>query len=87
MDVGGIGLCGLNVRADGPCRLLPPISCYLCPSFAALSDGPHDQMLNSIETISASGEQTNDKRILMQLEDVLAGIQQVISSNQSRAGA
>jgi hypothetical protein len=79
MDVGGIGLCGLDF-SEGPCRLLPPISCYLCPSFAALSDGPHDQMLNSIERFLAGGERTNDKRILMQLEDVLAGIQQVITA-------
>jgi integrase len=80
LDVGGIGLCGLNARADGPCRLLPPISCYLCPSFAALRDGPHEQMLHSIETFLASGGQTNDKRILMQLEDVRAGILQVVSA-------
>jgi hypothetical protein len=79
MDVGGIGLCGLDF-SEGPCRLLPPISCYLCPSFVALSDGPHDQMLNSIERFLASGERTNDKRILMQLEDVLTGIQQVIAA-------
>lgn len=80
LDVGGIGLCGLNAHADGPCRLLPPISCYLCPSFAALRDGPHEQMLYSIETFLASGGQTNDKRILMQLEDVRAGILQVVSA-------
>lgn len=80
LDVGGIGLCGLNAHADGPCRLLPPISCYLCPSFAALRDGPHEQMLHSIETFLASGGQTNDKRILMQLEDVRAGILQVVSA-------
>jgi hypothetical protein len=80
LDVGGIGLCGLDARADDPCRLLPPISCYLCPSFAALSDGPHQQMLNSIDIFLSSGGQTNDKRILMQLEDVRAGIQQVLSA-------
>lgn len=79
LDVGGVGLCGLDARADGPCRLLPPISCYLCPSFAALSDGPHEQMLHSIERFLARNQQTSDKRILMQLEDVRAAIQQVIS--------
>jgi hypothetical protein len=79
-DVGGVGLCGLDVHADGPCRLLPPISCYLCPSFAALSDGPHERMLRSIETFLESGRQTNDQRILMQLEDVRAGILQVVTA-------
>jgi hypothetical protein len=80
LDVGGIGLCGLDVRADGLCRLLPPISCYLCPSFAALRDGPHERMLRSIEGFLENGGQTNDKRILMQLEDVRAGISQVITA-------
>ena len=84
LDVGGIGLCGLDARADGPCRLLPPISCYLCPSFAALSHGPHEQMLHSIERFLARNEPTNDKRILMQLEDVRAGIQQVITEIRAR---
>jgi hypothetical protein len=37
-------------------------------------------MLHSIETFLASGGQTNDKRILMQLEDVRAGILQVVSA-------
>jgi integrase len=83
LDVGGIGLCGLDARAESPCRLLPPISCYLCPSFAALRDGPHEQMLHSIETFLASGGQTNDKRILVQLEDVRAGILQVVSAVRS----
>jgi hypothetical protein len=60
-----------------------PISCYLCSSFAALSDGLHEQMLHSIEIFLASGVQTNDKRILMQLEDVRAGILQVVSPVRS----
>ena len=42
-NVGGIGICGRDVRKDGLCRLLPPLSCYLCPSFAALRDGPHER--------------------------------------------
>jgi len=37
-NVGGTGMCGRDVRKDGLCRLLPPVSCYLCPSFAALED-------------------------------------------------
>lgn len=84
LDVGGIGLCGLDDRAGGPCRLLPPISCYLCPSFAALSHGPHEQMLDSIDRFLARSEPTNDKRTLMQLEDVRAGIQQVIAEIRAR---
>ncbi len=44
-------------------------------------------MLKSIERFLATGERTNDKRILMQLEDVLAGIQQVITTIKARQGA
>jgi hypothetical protein len=36
--------------------------------------------LRSIEGFLESGRQTNDKRILMQLEDVRAGISQVITA-------
>jgi hypothetical protein len=64
--------------------LLPPISCYLCPSFAALSDGPHEQMLHSIELFLERNQQTSDKRILMQLEDVRAAIRQVIKEIRAR---
>lgn len=78
LDVGGIGLCGWETSVHGPCRLLPPMSCYLCPSFAALSDGPHEQVLHSIDEFLNQGEAANDRRILLQLEDTRAGIQQVI---------
>jgi hypothetical protein len=37
-------------------------------------------MLHSIELFLARSEPMNDKRILMQLEDVQAGIQQVITA-------
>jgi hypothetical protein len=84
LDVGGIGLCGLDVRTDGPCRLLPPISCYLCPSFAALNHGPHEQMLQSVERFLARSLETNDRRILMQLEDVRGAMQQVIAEIKTR---
>lgn len=78
LDAGGIGMCGRDARKDGLCRLLPPISCYLCPSFAALRDGPHREMLNSIETFLNGNEETSDKRILAQLADVRIAIRQVL---------
>lgn len=78
LNAGGIGLCGRDVRKDGLCRLLPPLSCYLCPSFAALSDGPHREMLTSIEAFLNSNQDTSDKRILMQLADVRLAIRQVL---------
>ena len=87
LDVGGIGLCGWETRVRGPCRLLPPMSCYLCPSFAALSDGPHEQVLHSIEEFLKQGEAVNDRRILLQLEDVRAGIQQVLAGIDRDGGS
>ena len=76
-NVGGIGICGRDVRKDGLCRLLPPLSCYLCPSFAALRDGPHEEMLHSIERFIRHNEGASDQRVLMQLEDVRIAIHQV----------
>jgi hypothetical protein len=79
LNAGGIGLCGRDVRKDGLCRLLPPMSCYLCPSFAALRDGPHREMLTSIEAFIDGNKETSDKRVLMQLADVRIAIQQVVA--------
>ena len=78
LNAGGIGLCGRDARKDGLCRLLPPLSCYLCPSFAALRDGPHREMLISIEAFLNGNQEASDKRILMQLADVRAAIRQVL---------
>ncbi len=77
-NAGGIGMCGRDVRKDGLCRLLPPLSCYLCPSFSALRDGPHREMLHSIEAFLNQSEEISDKRILMQLEDVRIAIREVV---------
>jgi hypothetical protein len=78
LNAGGIGLCGRDVRKDGLCRLLPPLSCYLCPSFAALRDGPHREMLDSIEVFLKGNQEVSDKRILTQLADVSVAIRQVL---------
>jgi integrase len=86
LNAGGIGLCGREVRKDGPCRLLPPVSCYLCPSFAALRTGPHQQMLDSIQNFLHLNQDTSDRRILMQLEDVRLAIQQVLEQLSPPAG-
>jgi hypothetical protein len=42
-------------------------------------------MLQSIEHFLVRNEQTSDKRILMQLEDVRAAIQQVINDIRARS--
>ncbi len=78
LDVGGIGLCGRNADREGLCQLLPPLSCYLCPSFAALRTGPHRQMLESIDEFLRRHEQLSDRRILLQLDQVRVAIRQAI---------
>ncbi len=79
LDVGGVGMCGRDVEKDGLCRLLPPVSCYLCPSFAALRSGPHQQMLDSVEHFIRRTEATSDRRILAQLDEVRIAIRQVLA--------
>ena len=61
-----------------PLSSASPVSCYLCPSFAALRTGPHQQMLDSIQNFLHLNQDTSDRRILMQLEDVRLAIQQVL---------
>ena len=78
LDAGGVGLCGRDVRKDGLCRLFPPLSCYLCPSFAALRSGPHRELLESIENFTREWKGRVDQRILAQLDDVRVAISQVI---------
>jgi integrase len=78
LSVTGLGMCGRDIRRDGLCRLFPPLSCYLCPSFAALQTGPHQEMLDSIETVIHQGEETLDRRVVMQLDEIRLAIKQVI---------
>jgi hypothetical protein len=78
LDVGGIGYCGRDAAREGLCQLLPPLSCYLCPSFAALQTGPHRQMLTSIVEFLRFQEPQSDRRILVQLDQVRVAIRQVI---------
>jgi integrase len=40
LNVGGIGMCGRDVRKDGLCRLAPPLTCYPCEFFAASAQDP-----------------------------------------------
>jgi hypothetical protein len=71
-------MCGRDVRKDGLCRLFPPLSCYLCPSFAALRSGPHEELLASIEGFIQAAEGTVDARILIQLNDIRVAIREVL---------
>lgn len=79
LNIGGIGVCGRNVVNEGLCASFPPMSCYLCPSFAAVRSGPHRELLASIEMFIEANQATADKRILMQLDDVRLAVQEVLN--------
>jgi integrase len=62
LNVGGIGMCGRDVRKDGLCRLAPPLTCYPCEFFAAFRTGPHSEVLSALEKIAKTTESSWTKR-------------------------
>jgi hypothetical protein len=83
LSVGGVGVCGRNTRRDGLCQLLPPLSCYSCSLFAALRTGPHEEVLASVDAYLEANQDVVDVRILQQLDDVRAAVQQVVNQVKS----
>jgi integrase len=79
LNTGGVGVCGRDVVREGLCQLFPPLSCYLCPSFAALRTGPHHELLASIQAFLAAGEAVMDPRIVAQFGEVQQAIQAVLT--------
>jgi hypothetical protein len=78
LDAGGLGVCGKDVQRNGLCRLFPPLSCYLCPSFIAFRYGPHEQMLHSIMMFLQHMKDSADDRSIKQLEEVCRAIHEVL---------
>ncbi|HLV97057.1 MAG TPA: hypothetical protein VKT82_00140, partial [Ktedonobacterales bacterium] len=79
LDIGGIGLCGRNLLKDGLCKLFPPLSCYTCSFFAALRVGPHQQLYQGLEAYLEAHRDRLDRRIVLQLEEVLSAIREVLA--------
>ncbi|WP_157917372.1 tyrosine-type recombinase/integrase [Pseudodesulfovibrio profundus] len=76
-NLGGIGGCG----AKSLCKLYPPLSCYLCPSFQAWKDGPHQDMLDELKTYAREMAATSGypvARITNQVDDVILAISQLL---------
>ena len=86
VNVGGIGMCGRDVRKDGLCRLAPPLTCYPCEFFAAFRTGPHAEVLAALEKISEDMKAVSDSRIPMQLEDVMSAIRQLLAQLHREQG-
>ena len=78
LNVGGIGYCGRDVQLNGLCHQFPPLSCYLCPSFAALRDGPHQLLLNELEQFLQQEQEQTDARIQGQLDSVLVALRELL---------
>ena len=79
LNTGGIGVCGRDLTRDGLCRLFPPRSCYLCPSFAALRTGPHQELLASIQAFLTAREADMDPRMATQFGEVQQAIQELLA--------
>lgn len=79
LKVGGVGACGRDIQQDGLCRLFPPLSCYLCPSFAALRGGPHEALLANIDAFITASADHVDQRIRRQLDEVRSAIAEVVA--------
>lgn len=45
--LGGIGTCGSGM----PCKLSPPISCYICPQFQAWARAPHAKLGDALRKL------------------------------------
>jgi len=86
LNLGGIGMCGRDVRKDGLCRLAPPLTCYPCEFFAAFRTGPHAEVLAALERIAEAMKPVSDSRIPMQFEDVMAAIRQLLAQIAQESG-
>jgi integrase len=78
LNTGGVGGCGRDPQKEGLCDLFPPLSCYLCPFFAALRSGPHREVLDSLESYVKQNEASTDLRILRQLDEIVMAIRTVL---------
>lgn len=72
-------MCGRDIRADGLCRLAPPLTCYGCNFFAAFRDGPHLEVRNALVQIIEYLRESADSRISMQLDNALSAVNQLIA--------
>lgn len=88
LDLGAIGRCGIDLRKERPCSLLPPITCYTCGRFVALASAPHQQVLETFEHYVAENPAQLDDVVLSQLDETVQAIRDLIRAiEQRRIGA
>ena len=78
-----VGVCKSEQPED--CQRAQPLACYLCPAFAALKGGPHQEVLQAIKSFVEQEEGQVDGSILKQHDDVRIAIQQLLNLLQSAA--
>lgn len=84
-ELGVVGLCQQERPAD--CQRAQPLACYLCPSFAALKGGPHQDLLQAIQRFVAQEQGKVAASILKQHDDVQRALQQLLQWLQPAASS
>lgn len=74
LNIGGIDGCGRDIKKDGLCDFYPPLSCYLCPFFAALDNASHSKVKESIEAYLKNNNQILDTKTFSQFNEILSAI-------------
>jgi len=78
-QLGGIGVCG----SGSLCRLMPPLTCYVCEHFQPKQSAPHGQMLEAahhLRRVYAAKENANNAGLEL-VDKVIAHIQGVIEAS------
>ena len=75
-EIGVVGICKREQPED--CQRAQPLACYLCPSFAALKGGPHQDLLEAIKHFTEQGQGKVSTSILRQHDDVQMAMQQLL---------
>lgn len=80
----GIGACG----EKGLCRLAPPLTCYLCPKFAAFRDAPHGEIASKLlQLIVSRFAERADARYVGELVPVCRAAREVHEQIQREAAS
>lgn len=74
----GLGACGQNIQHHGLCKLAPPITCYLCPKFAAFREADHKSVGDALDKMARTQfEGRADSRIGGELVRVVQAIREL----------
>jgi integrase len=80
-QLGGIGVCG----SGSLCKLMPPLTCYVCEHFQPKRNAPHSEMLEAAHRLrTLYGEKNSATNTGLELIDrVIAHIQGVIEATEN----